>query len=161
MLYHVVRRPPNNNTTNSSNQSKNHQRSGSVPPSTLMPRYHYSKIVPNSATNNSDSTLTRNYFDGQTSKLPMTATTTTTSNNNNNNTNSFGSFKSTIIPLVSNNRPMTSNKREFIQIPITREDGNNIQSRSVPITFISETNALSSTANNGNINPKLTFSSKS
>jgi hypothetical protein len=102
----------------------------------------------------------------------MTATTTTTSNNNNNNNNnnnqnsSYGSFKSTVIPLVTNNRTMTSNKREFIQIPVTREDGTSItttnnQTRSVPITFISETNRLSPIANkNGNISPKPSFTSK-
>jgi hypothetical protein len=170
MLYHVIRRPPNHNTTNSSNQSRNNQRSGSIRPSTLMPRYHYSRIIPNSATNNSDSVLTRNYSDEHPSQPSMTATTTTTSNNNNNNNNnqnsSYGSFKSKVIPLVTNNRTMTPNKREFIQIPVTREDGMSItttnnQTRSVPITFISETNRLSPIANkNGNISPKSSFTSK-
>jgi hypothetical protein len=163
MLYHVIRRPLRHNTTNSSNQTKNNQRTGSVQPSSLMPRYHYSRIVPNSAANNSsESILTRNHFDGNILKPSMT--TTTTSNNNNQNS-PYGSFKSTIIPLVTNNRTTTPNKREFIQIPITREDSTSIitnnQTRSVPITFISETNPLSPTANkNGNISPKPTFTSK-
>jgi len=166
MLYHVIRRPLHHNTTNSSNQTKNNQRTGSVPPLSLMPRYHYSRIVPNSATNNSsDSILTRNHIDGNISKPSMTATTTTTSNNNNNQNSPYGSFKSTIIPLVTNNRTTTPNKREFIQIPITREDNTSIitnnQTRSVPITFITETNPLSPTGNkNGNISPKPNFTSK-
>jgi hypothetical protein len=172
MLYHVIRRPLHSNTTNSSNQSRNNQRTGSVPPSTtLMPRYHYSRIPPNSVTNNSsDSILTRNHTDGNILKPSMTATTTTTSNNNNNNHNNnqnstSGSFKSTIIPLVTNNRTITPNKREFIQIPITREDGTSIitnnQTRSVPITFINEQNSSSPSANkNGNTSPKPSFTSK-
>jgi hypothetical protein len=144
MVYHVVRRPLQTNTTNSSNQF----RSGSVSPSTLMPRYHYSRTIPNNATNNNNNPT-------------MTATTTT-----NNQPNSYGSFKSTIIPLVTNNRITTAtpNKREFIQIPITREDGTsnttNNQTRSVPISFISETNATPPTGNNnnnGNISPRPTF----
>jgi hypothetical protein len=169
MLYHVVRRPLQQNTTNSSNQSRNNQRSGSVPPPTLMPRYHYSRTIPNSATNNShsDSIFTRNHFD--TKPMMTAATTTTTNNNNHHHPNSYGSFKSTIIPLVTNNRIATPNKREFIQIPITREDGTsstvNNQTRSVPISFISETNAVPPTGNNnnnnGNISPRPTFTSKS
>lgn len=166
MLYHVIHRPPHHNTTNSSNQSQNNQRSGSVPPSTLMPRYHYSRLVPNSATNNSTNTiLTRNHFDKFSSKPTMTATTMTASNNNQNSP--YGSFKSTVIPLVSNNRTTTPNKREFIQIPITRDDGSSSttgtnQTRSVPITFISDTNVLSPTGNktNGNISPRPPFTSK-
>ncbi len=161
MLYHVIRRPLRRNTTNSSNQTKTNQRTGSVQPSSLMPRYHYSRIVPN---NSSESILTPNHFNGNILKPSMTATTTTTSNNNYQNS-PYGSFKSTIIPLVTNNRTPTPNKREFIQIPITREDSTSIitnnQTRSVPITFINETNPLSPTANkNGNISPKPTFTSK-
>ena len=152
MVYHVVRRPLQTNTTNSSQQS----RGGSVPPSILMPRYHYSRAIPNSATynNHSDSI-----------KPTMTATTIT-----NNQPISYGSFKSTIIPIVTNNRtptPTQNTKREVIQIPITREDGTsstiNNQTRSVPISFISETNAPPPTGNNnnnGNISPRPTFTSK-
>jgi hypothetical protein len=134
-----------------------------------MPRYHYSRTIPNSATNNShsDSIFTRNHFD--TKPMMTAATTTTTNNNNHHHPNSYGSFKSTIIPLVTNNRIATPNKREFIQIPITREDGTsstvNNQTRSVPISFISETNAVPPTGNNnnnnGNISPRPTFTSKS
>ena len=153
MVYHVVRRPLQTNTTNSSQQS----RGGSVPPSMLMPRYHYSRAIPNSATNNHSDSI----------KPTMTATTIT-----NNQPNSYGSFKSTIIPLVTNNRtqtPTPNNKREYIQIPITRDDGTsstiNNQTRSVPISFISETNAVPPTGNNnnnnGNISPRPTFTSKS
>jgi hypothetical protein len=164
MLYHVIRRPPHHTTPNSSNQSKTNQRSGSVPTSTLMPRYHYSKIAPNSATNNSDLNFTRHHFDEHSSKSPMTATTTTASSNN----SSYGPFKSTFIPLVTNNRIMTPNKREFIQIPITREDGtsittnnnNNNNSRSVPITYIGETTTLPPATPNENTNVKVNFPSK-
>ncbi|CAF3414087.1 unnamed protein product [Rotaria sp. Silwood1] len=122
-----------------------------------MPRYHYSRIVPTTATNNSDSFLTRNSLDELTSKPTMTVTTTTTSNNNNNNNiNSYGSFKSTFIPLVTNNRTIAPNRRDFIQIPITREDGTpitpNNYSRSVPITFISQTTTLPPAGNNNNNN---------
>jgi hypothetical protein len=153
MLYHVIRRPLNPNTTNSSNQ----QRSESVSPPKLMPRYHYSRIVEN---NNPDSNLTPNSLDDNSSKSIMTATTTTTSNNNNTN-NSYGPFKSSFIPLVTNKRP-TLNKREFTQIPISREDGTTSSTtnhtRSVPITYI-ETTTLPVT-NNGNLNSRQNFTSK-
>ncbi|CAF2750834.1 unnamed protein product [Rotaria sp. Silwood2] len=169
MLYHVIRRPSHHNITNSSNQSTNNQESGSVPTSKLMPRYHYSRIVPTSSTNNSDSLLTRNSLDELTSKPTMTVTTTTSNNNNNNNNNiinSYGSFKSTFIPLVTNNRTIAQNRRDFIQIPITREDGTpiatNNHSRSVPVTFISQTTTLPPAGNNNNnnnenINSKANF----
>ena len=60
---------------------------------------------------------------------------------------------------------MTPNRREFIQIPITREDGTTISNnaiRSVPITFISETTPLPNTttnSNNGHINSKPQYTS--
>lgn len=169
MLYHVVRRPPHNHTTTSSNPSPTSLRGGSVPPPTLMPRYHYSRNVPTSAANTpTNSFLTRNHFD----RPAMTATTVTSNNNHfNSNPNSYGTFKSTIIPLVTNNRTTaaaSSNKREFIQIPVTREDGTSIitnhQNRSVPINFINETNVLPPTANdpnNDNTSPRPTFTSRS
>ncbi|CAF1027614.1 unnamed protein product [Rotaria sordida] len=154
MLYHVIRRPSHPNITNSSDQSTNNQKRGSIPTTKLMPRYHYSRIVPNSATNNTDSLLTRNSFDGHISKPTMTVTTT--SNNNNIIINPYGSFKSTFIPLVTNNRTIPPNRRDFIQIPITREDGTpitaNNQSRSVPVTFISQTTSLPVAGNNNNNN---------
>jgi hypothetical protein len=162
MLYHVIRRSSHNNT-NFSNKSPSSYKSGSVPQ--LMPRYHYSRIAPNSATASSESFFPRHHFNGQSTKPIMTTTTS----NNNNNQYSYGPLKSTFIPLVTNSRTMTPNKREFIQIPITREDGistttlTNNPIRSVPITFISETTSLPSTANNnnnGNITPKLNYASK-
>jgi hypothetical protein len=160
MLYHVIRRSSHNNT-NFSNKSTSKYKYGSVPQ--LMPRYHYSRTAPNSATASSESFFPRHHFNGQSTKPIMTPTTT--SNNNNNNQYSYGSLKSTFIPLVTNTRTMTPNKREFIQIPITREDGTsttNNSLRSVPITFISETTSLPSTANNnsGHTNHKLNYSSK-
>jgi hypothetical protein len=155
MFYHVIRRPLHPNTTDSSNQPKTNRRSESVSSSTLMPRYHYSRTSPNILTNTFDSY----HFDEPT----MTATTS------NNNNNSYGSFKSTFIPFVTNNQtttPPPSNMREFIQIPITRENGTamttNNYNRAVPITYISETRTSSPTAhNNENTNLKPSFTSKS
>ena len=156
MLYHVIRRPLNPTTTNSPNQTRNNQRSGSVPATpTLMPRYHYSRIGQNN--NTPDSTFTRNNLDDNLSKSSMTATTTS-----NNNHSSYGPFKSSFIPLVTNQPIPITNKREFTQIPITREDGTanstNNHTRTVPITYI-ETATLPLT-NNGNINSKQNFTSK-
>lgn len=161
MLYHVVRRPPHHSATTSSNQSKLSPRGGSVPPPTLMPRYHYSRIVP---TNPTESAPIRTQYDGQTTKPHMTPTTITTLTGNNNN-NYHPSFKSTIIPLVTTHRTTTpTNKREFVPIPVTREDGTSIithhQNRTIPINFINETNVLPPTVNNnnsGNANPRPLF----
>ena len=155
MLYHVIRRPLNPSTPDSSNQTRNNQRSGSLPPtSKLMPRYHYSR------NNNPESTLTRNNLDDHSSKSTMTATTS--NNNNNSSSSSYSPFKSSFIPLVTNQQRPTSNKREFTQIPITREDGAtsapNGQTRSVPITYI-ETATLPLT-NNGTTHSKSNFTSK-
>jgi hypothetical protein len=147
MVYHVIRRSPHNSSSDYQN--------GSI--SQLMPRYHYSKITPSNATASSESFFPRQHLNGQSTKPLMTATTT--SNNNNNNQYSYGSFKSTFIPLVTNIRTMTPNKREFIQIPITREDGTTIPNnalRTVPVTFISETTPLPTTTN-GNSSPKPSY----
>lgn len=170
MLYYVVRGSPHHNTTDSSTQSTISLRSGSVSPPTLMPRYHYSRNLPNSAANNpSNSFLIVNHFDAQTSPKQPTmtaATVTTTVTNPNSTSNTFGTLKSTIIPRGAINRKPELNKREFIQIPVTREDGTSIitnhhQNRSVPINFINETNVLPPTANNnnnnGNTSPRPTF----
>ena len=159
MLYHVVRRQPNTSQSSNSTSSSNNQRSGSVPPSTLMPRYHYSRILPNSATNHSEPLSPRNPLETNSSKSTMTATTTT-NNNNNHSANSFASFKSTIIPVVAHNRTITPNKREFVQIPVTKEE----PTRSLPVSFVNETNSVPPTGNNnntnGNLSPKATFTSK-
>jgi hypothetical protein len=163
MLYHVIRRSShNNNILDSSNKISSDYQNGSISP--LMPRYHYSKIAPNNATASSESFFPRHHLNGQSSKPQMTATTTSNNNNNNNHNNQYlyGSFKSTFIPLVTNIRSMTPNKREFIQIPITREDGTTISNsplRSVPVTFISESTPLPSTTN-GNASPKPSYTSK-
>ncbi|CAF1003314.1 unnamed protein product [Rotaria sordida] len=117
-----------------------------------MPRYQYSRIAPHSATTSSESFFQRQNSNGQSSKPIVTATTTS---NNNNHTYSSGLFKSTFIPLVTNTRIMTPHKREFIQIPVTREDGTstlNNTFHSIPVTFISETTTLSSTTNDNNRN---------
>ncbi|CAF2546132.1 unnamed protein product [Rotaria sp. Silwood2] len=144
MLYHVIRRPPNNNTNFSNKSTSNHKSRSLLK---LMPRYHYSRIAPHSATTSSESFFPRQNSNLYSSK--PTVTTTATSNNNNYNY-SPGLFKSTFIPLVTNTRTMTPHKREFIQIPITREDGTsttNNSIHSIPVTFISETTALSSATN--------------
>ncbi len=129
-----------------------------------MPRYHYSKIPPNGLTSSSESFFPRPHLNGQSSK-PLMTTTTTSDNNNNNNQSSYSSFKSTFIPLVANIRAMTPNKREFIQIPITREDGTlltNNAIRSIPITFVAGKPAITSTTNNnsGNTSAKPQYTSK-
>ena len=165
MVYHVIRRPlynPNNSLnlspSNSEDESSNK----------LMPRYHYSKFTPNSATASAESFFPRQHLNGQSSKPILTATTSTTNNNNNHNANQYshGSLKSSFVPLVTNFRTMTPSKRDFIQIPVTREDGTTISSnplRSVPITFMSETTPLPSmtNSNSGNTSPKPLFTSKS
>lgn len=162
MLYHPIHRPPYQTTTNASDQStSNNQESGIVPPSMFLPRYHYSRIVPNNTTNDADAYLSQETLDGHLSKPSMTATTTTASNNTQ---NAYGPFKSTFIPFVPMNRAITPNRRDFIQIPITREDGTsmttNSPTRSVPITFISQTNALPPGAHNNNNNNNENNNSK-
>lgn len=148
MFYHVVRRPPN--TANSIDSS----RSGSLSPSspTLMPRYHYSRTLPNSASNQSDSTSSSNYLDNKSNMTAMTM-------NNNHQTPMYASFKSTIIPLLGNNQTTTTNKRESVQIPITKEES----TRSIPINVVHETNSIPPAGNHNNhanLNPRTTFTSK-
>lgn len=174
MLYHVIRRSPHNNNNNtnknnginSPNNSTSSYKNGTIP--LLMSRFHYSKVnTPHSATSSTESFFPRQQFNGQSTKSNMTnaAASMTTTSNNNNNPNLYSSFKSTFIPLVTNIRTMTPNKREFIQIPITREDGTLISNnaiRSVPITFISETTPLPTTTttnyNNNSYNGSTTYS---
>lgn len=163
MVYHVIRRPlynPNNSLNQSSSNSEDESSSK------LMPRYHYSKLTPNSTTTSAESFFPRQQLNGQSSKPIMTTTTSTNGSNNNNNQYSYGSLKSSFVPLVTNFRTMTPSKRDFIQIPVTREDGTTISSnplRAVPITFMSETTPLSSTTNStsGNTSPKPLYTSKS
>lgn len=163
MLYRVIRRPSyNNNTTSSANPSPSNYENGSSPK--LMPRYHYSKIAPSSATSSAESFFPRYHSNGQSSQ-PLMATTTSNNSNNHNLHYLSGSFKSTFVPLVTNIRTTTPNKREIIQIPITREDGTTISSnplRAVPITFVGDTTPLSSTANSngGNTSPKALYTSE-
>jgi len=160
MLYHVIRRSPHynnkNNDINFSTNSTSSSRNGTIPK--LMSRYHYSRVnTPQNATASSES-----FFPRQKSNVTNATTMTTTSNNNNNNSNSYTSFKSTFIPLTTTTRTLIPNKREFIQIPITREDGTSLTtnaSRSVPITFISETTPLPTTTTTSNImNGSTTYS---
>lgn len=158
MVYHVIRRPLYNNN-NSLNQSASNSEDEFA--TKLMPRYHYSKLTPNSPTASAESFFPRQQLNGQASK-PTSATST----NNNNNQYSYASLKSSFVPLVTNFRTMTPNKRDFIQIPITREDGSAISNnplRSVPITFMNETTSLPSTTNSngGNTSPKPLYTSKS
>ena len=125
-----------------------------------MPRYHYSRTLPNSASNHSDSVSLSNHLD---TKSNMTAMTMTNNNNNHHQTpsnSSYASFKSTIIPLLGNNQTTTmTNKREVVQIPITKEES----TRSIPINVVNETNSMPPTGNNnnhGNLSPRTTFTSK-
>jgi len=158
MLYHVIRRPSYNSNTSSFKPPPSNYETESR--EKLMPRYHYSKITPSSPTTSSESFFPRQHFNGQSSKPSMT---TTSNHNNHNDQYPYGSFRSTFIPLVTNLRMMTPNKREFIQIPVTREDGTttpNNPLRSVPITFVNETGSTASTTNsNGgitNLKPQYT-----
>lgn len=161
MVYHVIRRPLYNNH-NSLNQSASNSEDELA--TKLMPRYHYSKLTPNSPTASAESFFPRQQLNGQSSKSSMT--TSAASANNNNNQYSYASLKSSFVPLVTNFRTMTPSKRDFIQIPITREDGSTISSnplRSVPITFMNENTSSPSTtnSNNGNTSPKPLYTSKS
>ena len=93
MLFHVIPRPAHQRT-----EVKHRPVAAPKPRSTLMPRYHYSRLV--STPNNSETT-----------SLPL--------------------------------RASTGHQREFIPIPITRENGTTITtlpptSRSVPFTYITE-----------------------
>lgn len=163
MLYHVIRRPPHSHT-NSSNKSATNQKNRSL--LNLMPRYHYSRIAPHSASTSSESFFHRQNSNRQSSKPIPTITTTSNNNNNHNNNNQYSSgvFKSTFIPLVTNSRLMTPNKREFIQIPVAKEDGTSTNNtmHSVPVTYISETTALPSTTtdNSRNTTSKPNYTSK-
>lgn len=148
MFYNVVRRQPNTNNSSNPSTPSNNQRSGSVPSSTLMPRYHYSRLLPNSATNHSESSVL-----SPRNQLETNMTATTNNHHHHQQPNSITSFKSTIIPVVANHRTTTPNKREFVQIPVTKEES----TRSIPVSFINETNAISPP---GNLSPKATFTSK-
>ncbi|CAF1002288.1 unnamed protein product [Adineta ricciae] len=123
-----------------------------------MPRYHYSRMAPNT----SEVFLAENPSNGHSRKLsPPPSTTVMTTTTSNNATNLPGSFTSTFIPFVSSNRTGTPTMREFIQIPVNREDGgitvqtNNLI-RSVPITYITETNPLSTLENTTSMKPTFT-----
>ncbi|UJR16306.1 hypothetical protein I4U23_003212 [Adineta vaga] len=150
MSYHVIHHPTHSNPNNSSNQTNI-----SLPTSQFMPRYHYSRIVPNTT----EVFLTENPSNGHSIKPPPPSSSTTVLTTTSNNIP--GSFTSTFIPFVSNNRTVTPTMREFIQIPVNREDGIIIQpnnlSRSVPITYIAETNTLPNLENNTNNNIQSTF----
>jgi len=161
MLYHDLRRHSHNNIY-SSNQSPSNYESESI--QELMPRYHYSRTASNNATPKSDSFFPRHYSNNQSSKPVMTATTASNNSNNANNNNqySYGPLKSTFIPLVTNSRTIIPDKREFVDIPIKREDGTSTTNNSIrhlPVQFISETISLPSN-NNGNTSPKPPYTSK-
>ena len=98
-----------------------------------MPRYHYSRATSNSP-------LIHDLNDERSDQLPSVTT---------NEQPTGGTFQSTFVPFLPTNRLMKGQKREYIQIPISRED-NGVSSsttttRTVPITFTSET----SKSNNG------------
>ena len=166
MLYHVVRRPPHNYTNSTKTLQSDHRIAVG---SKLMPRYHYSRIAPTSATN-SDSLFPRQHLGAHSAKPLMTAAMTTTSYanptnpSNHNNIYPYSSFKSNFIPLVTNNRPAATARREPIPIPITREDGttnNESPIRTVPITFINTASALTpNPATIGTNNLKTQYTSK-
>ena len=135
MLYYVIRRPLHKNT-NFSNRSTANYQTGLV-----MPRYHYSRIAPHSATTSSESFFLRQNSNGQTS-IPST----------NNSHYPSALFKSTFIPFVTNTRITTPHKREeVIPISITTDNGismTNNSIHSIPVTFVSETTQLSAIPNN-------------
>jgi len=120
-----------------------------------MPRYHYSRST--STSNDSDSTLIHDGTDDRTDKLSTSAT--------NDQQTAGGTFQSTFVPFLpttTTTRLMNGQKREFIQIPITRED-NGVSSpsssttistniRTVPITLTSETTNIIPLTNQTNGN---------
>ncbi|UJR30194.1 hypothetical protein I4U23_017733 [Adineta vaga] len=138
MLYHVIRHHiyHNLNLTNLSLFQ-------------LMSRYHYSRNAPSSA--RSESLGPRQYSNGHLSKSGSSTTMTTS----NNNRSSPPTLKSTYIPLVRSSRSSTSDKRDFIQIPVKREDGTSVSNngiRTIPITFINDTTSSSSNTMSSNNN---------
>ena len=163
MFYHVIALPLDENSSRPLNPSTSNQRKDFEARSSLMPRYHYSRTVPNMTASDFDAFANRNNSNGQAfASIVMPAT---------GDEHPYGSFKSTFIPLATNSRlaaPSTS-KREFIQIPITRDDGTsmliNSPARSVPITYRSETSAGNVSpvilVTNGNTNAPASFTSKS
>ena len=165
MFYHVIALPLNQNSSEPLNPSTSSQRKDGERRSSLMPRYHYSRTVPDLAAGDFDAFAARNPSNGHTfASIVMPMPTT------NGDEHPYGSFKSTFIPLSSNSRlagPTTS-RREFIQIPITREDGTSIlisnPTRTVPITYRSEssTGHLSPIVlvTNGNTKTPASFTSK-
>lgn len=123
-----------------------------------MPRYHYSRST--STSNDSDSTLIHDGIDDRNEKLSTSAT--------NDQQTAGGTFQSTFVPFLpttTTTRLMNGQKREFIQIPITRED-NAVSSpssssssstmttntRTVPITLTSETTNIIPLTNQTNGN---------
>lgn len=116
-----------------------------------MPRYHYSRIAPHSATTSSESFFRRQNSNGQSKP----SATTLTSNNNNNNHFSLGTFKSTFTPLITHSRTMPAHRREFVQIPVTRDDGTSTSNgsiHSIPVTLLGETTQISPNTNDSNRN---------
>lgn len=130
MFYHVIRQHIIHNL---------HLTNKSL--SQLMSRYHYSRHAPSSA--RSESLGPRQSSNGHLSKSINSIATTS-----NNHTHSPPMApKSSYIPLVRNSRPTTSEKRDFVQIPVKREDGTTVTHngiRSIPINFINETTPSSS-----------------
>lgn len=126
-----------------------------------MPRYHYSKsaTTPNETHLSSAQEIT----DDTTMKVQISTSSDAPSGG--------GTFQSTFIPFLSTNRITTGNKREFIPIPITREENGASSSstsntRTVPITYVNETTTttpLSPLTNptTGNHSPQSSFISKS
>ena len=116
----------------------------------LMSRYHYSRHAPSSA--RSESLGPRQSSNGHLSKSVNSIATTS----NNHMHSPPMTSKSSYIPLVRNSRSTTTDKRDFVQIPIKREDGTTVTHngiRSIPINFINETAPLlSHTINSINSN---------
>ncbi|CAF1368886.1 unnamed protein product [Adineta ricciae] len=106
-----------------------------------MSRYHYSRHAPSSA--RSESLGPRQSSNGHLSKSVNSIATTS----NNHMHSPPMTPKSSYIPLVRNSRSTTTDKRDFVQIPVKREDGTTITHngiRSIPINFINETTPLPS-----------------
>ena len=155
MVYHVFYRLAPNQTKKSSNRHDPRQNIELISISQSMPRYHYSRAIPDVNTSSTTEAIINGKNATDSTVKVQTAAVSTNDENN------FGGFRAAVIPLVNNGRLSTEKKRDFVSIPITREDGTSIvttnnQARSVPITYINETTTLLpiSTHETGNSMPK-------
>lgn len=151
MVYHVIHRPSSNQLKKSKARSDHTEILGPISVTKLMPRYHYSRATPDSNENHNESIVTGRNGDESTIKIQTTLPSV-------NDENVFGPLKAAFVPLTSHSRSTTPKRREFISIPITRDDGNsnittNNSTRTVPITYVQDaTNPLTTTSTPTNAN---------